>query len=31
MSVRAVGLTVLPQQAEDIVVSGSADMVALAR
>jgi 2,4-dienoyl-CoA reductase-like NADH-dependent reductase (Old Yellow Enzyme family) len=31
ISVRAVGLIVLPEQAEDIVASGKADMVALAR
>jgi NADPH2 dehydrogenase len=31
IGVRAVGLIVLPQQAEDIVASGKADMVALAR
>jgi 2,4-dienoyl-CoA reductase-like NADH-dependent reductase (Old Yellow Enzyme family) len=31
MNVRAVGLIVLPGQAEDIVASGKADMVALAR
>jgi 2,4-dienoyl-CoA reductase-like NADH-dependent reductase (Old Yellow Enzyme family) len=31
MSVRSVGMIVLPEQAEDIVASGKADMVALAR